>query len=280
MESRKPIENAAQGIKFNTSDRGVRREDYSRNAVADMSSQKRWGNLAVWNQQLINEEFQNQETVREKLQNPQVVNEELQNLFFEKVNEKGVDGEDVVEGAESEANLKVLEEKEKVSNKGRDNEEDVEGADSVVRESEANEKGTDCEVDVEGEDRNENDAIKGEEGIDYDNDDDDVENRSENENEDDNVNVNVGGEIVLVAGLKDGRYRRYHHPVRSDAEDCSYYMRTGTCKFGLNCKFNHPPRRKNQVAQEKVKENEGNPERPGQTECKVFTCVNIHLHVS
>ena len=180
-----------------------------------------------------------------------------------------MDGEDVVEGAESEANLKgidreanveceernvndapineelqnlVWEEKEKVSNKGRDNEEDVEGA-----ESKANEKGTDREVNVEGEDRNENDAIKGEEGIDYDNDDDDVENRSENENEDDNGNVNVGGEIVLVAGLKDGRYRRYHHPVRSDAEDCSYYMRTGACKFGLNCKFNHPPRRKNQV---------------------------------
>lgn len=41
--------------------------------------------------------------------------------------------------------------------------------------------------------------------------------------------------------------RRHHYPVRPEAEDCSYYMKTGTCKFGSNCKFNHPVRRKNQV---------------------------------
>lgn len=37
------------------------------------------------------------------------------------------------------------------------------------------------------------------------------------------------------------------YPVRPEAEDCSYYMKTGTCKFGSNCKFNHPVRRKTQV---------------------------------
>lgn len=38
-----------------------------------------------------------------------------------------------------------------------------------------------------------------------------------------------------------------HYPVRPDAEDCAFYMRTGSCKFGWNCKFNHPVRRKVQV---------------------------------
>lgn len=41
--------------------------------------------------------------------------------------------------------------------------------------------------------------------------------------------------------------RRINYPMRPDAEDCAYYMKFGTCKFGLNCKFNHPPRRRNQV---------------------------------
>lgn len=30
------------------------------------------------------------------------------------------------------------------------------------------------------------------------------------------------------------------YPVRHDAEDCSFYMRTGSCKYGSSCKFNHP----------------------------------------
>ncbi|RXH80544.1 hypothetical protein DVH24_021322 [Malus domestica] len=38
--------------------------------------------------------------------------------------------------------------------------------------------------------------------------------------------------------------RRYQYPVRPEAEDCSYYLKTGSCKFGSNCKFNHPVSRK------------------------------------
>lgn len=30
------------------------------------------------------------------------------------------------------------------------------------------------------------------------------------------------------------------YPVRPGAEDCAFYMRTGSCKFGSTCKFNHP----------------------------------------
>ncbi|XP_071733866.1 zinc finger CCCH domain-containing protein 8-like isoform X2 [Rutidosis leptorrhynchoides] len=34
--------------------------------------------------------------------------------------------------------------------------------------------------------------------------------------------------------------RNMQHPIRPHAEDCSYFVRTGTCKFGPTCKFNHP----------------------------------------
>ncbi|XP_074294707.1 zinc finger CCCH domain-containing protein 43 [Silene latifolia] len=34
------------------------------------------------------------------------------------------------------------------------------------------------------------------------------------------------------------------YPVRPGAEVCSFYMKTGNCKFGTSCKFNHPPLRK------------------------------------
>lgn len=44
-------------------------------------------------------------------------------------------------------------------------------------------------------------------------------------------------------------------PVRPDAEDCSFFIRNGTCKFGMNCKFNHPPHhRKFQGVKVKAKE--------------------------
>lgn len=65
--------------------------------------------------------------------------------------------------------------------------------------------------------------------------------------------------------------RKYQYPVRPEAEDCSYYLKTGNCKFGSNCKFNHPVRRKNnQAAKEKAKEREESTERTGQSECKYY----------
>ncbi|KAM1025765.1 hypothetical protein ACFX13_039522 [Malus domestica] len=63
--------------------------------------------------------------------------------------------------------------------------------------------------------------------------------------------------------------RRYQYPVRPEAEDCSYYLKTGSCKFGSNCKFNHPVSRKtNQVPRERVKDESA--ENPSQTECKYY----------
>ncbi|VVA25816.1 Hypothetical predicted protein, partial [Prunus dulcis] len=36
------------------------------------------------------------------------------------------------------------------------------------------------------------------------------------------------------------RSRSLHYPVGPGARDCLCYLETGTCKFGPNCKFNHP----------------------------------------
>ena len=33
------------------------------------------------------------------------------------------------------------------------------------------------------------------------------------------------------------------YPERSGEPDCTYYLRTGLCRFGMSCRFNHPPDR-------------------------------------
>jgi hypothetical protein len=33
----------------------------------------------------------------------------------------------------------------------------------------------------------------------------------------------------------------YEHPVREGVPDCTFYIKTGQCKFGSSCKYNHPP---------------------------------------
>lgn len=32
-------------------------------------------------------------------------------------------------------------------------------------------------------------------------------------------------------------------PERPGERDCQYYLKTGDCKFGLSCRFHHPPDR-------------------------------------
>lgn len=61
----------------------------------------------------------------------------------------------------------------------------------------------------------------------------------------------------------------FNYPLRPDAEDCAFYMKTGSCKFGFHCKFNHP-RRKTQWSRDKGMPKENNPERIVQTECKYY----------
>ncbi|KAK4775109.1 hypothetical protein SAY86_010044 [Trapa natans] len=62
----------------------------------------------------------------------------------------------------------------------------------------------------------------------------------------------------------------YLFPVRPGAEDCSYYMRTGTCKFGSLCKFNHPVRRRNPAARDRVNDREEQTDKVGLMECKYY----------
>ncbi|KAL3617543.1 hypothetical protein CASFOL_037864 [Castilleja foliolosa] len=92
-------------------------------------------------------------------------------------------------------------------------------------------------------------------------------------------NENVGGYMdnAGFAATRFGRYnnqsnnnKRISYPMRPDAEDCAFYMRSGTCKFGSNCKFNHPPRRKNQGVKERANFNEESSERARQGECKYY----------
>lgn len=33
------------------------------------------------------------------------------------------------------------------------------------------------------------------------------------------------------------------YPERPEEPDCAYYIRTGLCRFGMTCRFNHPPNR-------------------------------------
>ncbi|KAH1074674.1 hypothetical protein J1N35_027002 [Gossypium stocksii] len=87
----------------------------------------------------------------------------------------------------------------------------------------------------------------------------------DDENEEERNDNEIDGENV-----KKSEGKRSHYPVRPDAESCAYYMKTGLCKFGSNCKFNHPIRRTTQAVKEKVKEEVESTEKPSQTECKYY----------
>lgn len=34
--------------------------------------------------------------------------------------------------------------------------------------------------------------------------------------------------------------RRHFYPLRPEAENCLFYVENGWCKFGRNCRYNHP----------------------------------------
>lgn len=61
------------------------------------------------------------------------------------------------------------------------------------------------------------------------------------------------------------------YPGRPGEPDCIYYLRTGTCGYGTDCRFNHPPN-----AGQSVQSTCELPERVGQPECgyylKTGTC--------
>ncbi|XP_073013236.1 zinc finger CCCH domain-containing protein ZFN-like isoform X1 [Typha latifolia] len=58
------------------------------------------------------------------------------------------------------------------------------------------------------------------------------------------------------------------YPERPGEPECTYYIRTGVCRFGMTCKFNHPPDRTLALSAARIKG--GYPERIGQPECQYF----------
>ncbi|KAK7278287.1 hypothetical protein RJT34_23313 [Clitoria ternatea] len=58
------------------------------------------------------------------------------------------------------------------------------------------------------------------------------------------------------------------YPERPGELDCSYYIRTGLCRFGATCRFNHPPNRKLAIATARMIGEF--PERIGQPECQYY----------
>lgn len=55
-------------------------------------------------------------------------------------------------------------------------------------------------------------------------------------------------------------------PDRPGEPDCSFYMRTGTCGYGANCRFNHPVKLASEIRQFGGKL----PQRVGEPECEYF----------
>ncbi|KAL2459510.1 zinc finger CCCH domain-containing protein 67 [Forsythia ovata] len=94
---------------------------------------------------------------------------------------------------------------------------------------------------------------------------------SEEENENGNEEGEAPGGEFGVMVMKNGGYdsinngRKKLSPMRPNAEDCTYYMKTGSCRYGFSCKFNHPPRRNNQGVMERSIKREENPDNPKQT---------------
>ncbi|XP_068309256.1 zinc finger CCCH domain-containing protein 43-like [Pyrus communis] len=72
--------------------------------------------------------------------------------------------------------------------------------------------------------------------------------------------------------------RRDQYPLRLG--DCWHYLRTGNCKFGSNCKYNHPQITKNkQVSKDKAKLREELEEKQDQTESKYYISPGRRIEI-
>ncbi|KAG6485313.1 hypothetical protein ZIOFF_053847 [Zingiber officinale] len=58
------------------------------------------------------------------------------------------------------------------------------------------------------------------------------------------------------------------YPERLGEPDCTYYLRTGLCRYGMTCRYNHPPNRQMAIATASIKG--GYPERAGHPECQFY----------
>ncbi|XP_042384278.1 zinc finger CCCH domain-containing protein ZFN-like [Zingiber officinale] len=58
------------------------------------------------------------------------------------------------------------------------------------------------------------------------------------------------------------------YPERPGEPDCTYYLRTGLCRYGMTCRYNHPHNRQMAIATASIKG--GFPERVGHPECQFY----------
>ncbi|KAK9732821.1 hypothetical protein RND81_04G024700 [Saponaria officinalis] len=84
----------------------------------------------------------------------------------------------------------------------------------------------------------------------------DVDGNECGDHEKDVVVINEGGDVVEQleklelqnngsddSKIDENEAKNRVYPLRPYAVDCSFYSKTGTCKFGQNCRYNHPLRR-------------------------------------
>ncbi|CAK9180455.1 unnamed protein product [Ilex paraguariensis] len=91
-------------------------------------------------------------------------------------------------------------------------------------------------------------------------------------NSSENLNESINNELT-DRGILD--ISTFHYPLRPYAEDCPHYLRTGRCKFGPACKFNHPVKTTIQVGKGKKKDTdkEGFSGKMGHIECKMVQVI-------
>ncbi|KAK9285581.1 hypothetical protein L1049_024776 [Liquidambar formosana] len=65
-----------------------------------------------------------------------------------------------------------------------------------------------------------------------------------------------------------------HFPERPDQPECRYFMNTGTCKYGSDCKYHHPKERIAQLATNTVGPL-GLPLRPGHAVCSYYSSYGL-----
>ncbi|GAB4825211.1 hypothetical protein Ancab_008086 [Ancistrocladus abbreviatus] len=65
-----------------------------------------------------------------------------------------------------------------------------------------------------------------------------------------------------------------HLPERPDQPECRYFMSTGSCKYGSDCKYHHPKERIAQLATSSLGPH-GLPLRPGEAACSYFGMYGI-----
>mmetsp|Transcript_37130 Transcript_37130/g.78757 ORF Transcript_37130/g.78757 Transcript_37130/m.78757 type:complete len:545 (+) Transcript_37130:128-1762(+) len=75
---------------------------------------------------------------------------------------------------------------------------------------------------------------------------------------------------AALAAIGDGTTNSQGYPLNPGQADCAFYIKTGQCKFGSTCKFNHPEGAGGTAAAGEATNSLGYPLRPGQEDCAYY----------